>query len=87
MKYQSIHSVLLRKTRRLAEKHGHRLCRFRLVKGSEESRLGREWWSECKFCGTVVLMFPEFKNRALISMHQCGNRDRRATFIISSEAQ
>lgn len=84
---EPFYSAILRKVRRLAVSHGHILRRFRRVKDSAGSQIGIEFWSECKFCQSVVCVLPEYCfeshcYKAFISMCQCENRHRTSTFLI-----
>lgn len=90
MGYQTSHSRILRKVRRLAEaQNGHRLVRFRLSKGTEDSQLGREWFAWCRRCNATVCVFPEFalpdRFHARVSVCQCGHPERRSTYVVHAD--
>src|SRR5438477_617571 len=66
--------------------NGHRLTRFQLIKGTENSRLGREWTAYCRFCDQTVSVFPQWalphRDYAFVRISQCGHRQRSATYLI-----
>ncbi len=85
--YTPIHRRILRKVRRIAENgNGHRLARFRIVKGSDDSQLGREWHTYCRYCGKCICVYPQFamphRDHAFVSISQCGHPERRTTFLV-----
>lgn len=74
------HTNACRQARRIAEKMGHLVSRFKTCPGSEDSRIGREYYAECRFCGQVVqvLFLHKFRENAIEDGTVTGMQPRTA---------